>query len=274
MTPEDSAQSKEAGENVVQNDIPGFFVSWLNSDGEREEGPLSLLWRLIESYKVDIFDVSLYRITQDFYEFIHSAEDLQLELTSPFLVMAARLLYYKSKALLPDPGFDEPDTDPRLPPELIQQLLEYRRFQMASDKLRELDDVAAGMMPRRAGFQDPDSSDHGGEGLLELDIVDLIKAYSGVIKRHQQLTGEESEMTLAMEEHSLEDRIKEIRAMLENAVSFAFEDLFQDLPGMTRGQIVVTFLAILELTKLSEIIIRQKVLFGEILIYKKSTVVI
>ena len=273
MSAEKTPENQQAGESVVPNEIPGFFVSWLNSDGEREEGPLSLLWRLIESYKVDIFDVSLYRITQDFTDFVRSTGDLHLELASPFLVMSARLLYYKSKALLPDPGFDEPDTDPRLPPELIHQLLEYRKFQMASEKLREMDEVAAGMFSRKAGFQEVSGAETGEEKWLDVDIVDLIQAYTGVVRRLQEGEEKENGMVLSMEEHSVEDRMAYIRKLLEDSVSFGFSDLFDSIQRMNRLEIVVTFLAILELVKLLEIIVRQERIFGEIRIFKKSSVV-
>ena len=136
-------------------ELQGFQVSWVNSEGEPEEGPLTLLWQLIESYRVDIFEISLIKITEDFLKFITSMESIRVEVASSFAVMASRLLYYKSKALLPDPGFEDNDTEPRLPPELIQQLLEYRRFQNAADRFRELEDITSGMFTRKTGRFEP-----------------------------------------------------------------------------------------------------------------------
>ncbi|NBU97395.1 MAG: ribulose phosphate epimerase, partial [Spirochaetia bacterium] len=86
-----------------------FLVKWNTNEGGWTEGPLSVLWSLIESYKVDIFEVSLSRITEDFITFLKLARNLPIEISSEFTKMAASLVYLKSKALLPNPGFEEPD---------------------------------------------------------------------------------------------------------------------------------------------------------------------
>ncbi|EMO59788.1 ScpA/B-like protein [Leptospira santarosai str. CBC1416] len=103
-----------------------FVVQWNNGEGGLSEGPLSVLWSLIESYKVDIFDVALSRITRDFLNFLRISETLSLELSAEYALMAANLIYLKSKALLPDPGFEEEDYEPPLPPELVEKLLEHK----------------------------------------------------------------------------------------------------------------------------------------------------
>ena len=257
---EDSASSKP--------EIPGFSVSWTSPEGEVEEGPMEVLWQLIESYKIDIFDVSLNKITDDFISFMRLSNELKIEHASSFTVMSSRLLFYKSKALLPDPGFEENDPDPRLPPELIQQLLEYRKFQMAAEKMRDIEEISAGMLTRDTKMtaypQDPDNT------WLDVTLVDLVRAYSDVLKRFE---GEDDkfDMEITMEEFNVEAKIKLIKDMLEEAVSFSFEDLFDD--AKNKGDIIATFLAILELTKLGEIIVRQKSTFDEIQIFKKSIVV-
>ncbi len=110
---------------------PEFVVRWNNQDGGLTEGPISVLWSLIDSYKVDIFEVSLARITSDFIQFLRTTQSLSIELTSEFAVMASHLVYLKSKALLPDPGFEEEDYDPPLPKELVDKLLEHKKFQIA-----------------------------------------------------------------------------------------------------------------------------------------------
>jgi segregation and condensation protein A len=83
-----------------------FLVKWSTNEGGWTEGPLSVLWTLIESYKIDIFEVSLSRITEDFIQFLRLAKNLPIELSSEFTKMAASLVYLKSKALLPNPGFE------------------------------------------------------------------------------------------------------------------------------------------------------------------------
>ncbi len=258
----------------VANEIPGFFVSWLNGEGEREEGPLSLLWKLIESYRVDIFDISLVRITEDFMEFVRRAGEIQIELASPFIVMGARLLYYKSRALLPDPGFEDNESDSRLPPELIQQLLEYRKYQMASERLKELDDITSGMYGRTAPIELPPETEDEKDDWLELDVVDLIRAYSDMVQRQKAGQGaDEKNYEVSIESFSVEDKVSYIRALLQDAVSFVFFDLFENPESTEKGEVIVTFLAILEMTKLSEIIIKQHRVFDEIRVFKKSSIV-
>ena len=166
----------------VRDPLDTFPVSWLNSDGEPEQGPMYVLWELIESYKVDIFEVSLHRITEDFLNFLRRAGELQVELASSFTVMASRLLYYKSRALLPDPGFEESDEESRLPPELVQQLLEYRKFQFAAERLGDLDETSAGMLTRKTGLV-PDTGSAETNEWLDASLVDLIQAYSNVLNR-------------------------------------------------------------------------------------------
>lgn len=277
--PEDRPSSDDPGDNIItesaenpggqtedNNELTGFTVKWTGPDGE-EEGPLHVLWKLIESYKVDIFEISLHQITEDFLSFMKSAAELQLTLASSFTVMAARLIYYKSKALLPDPGFEETDSDSRLPPELIQQLLEYRRFQMASEQLQQIDEITSGMLSRPEFLQ----GDSEEEAVLEVSIVDLIQAYSRILKAHE---GEdEHSYDVTGEQYSVEDKMEYIRSLLDSAVSFSFDDLFEDAARMRKGEIVATFLAILELAKLAEIRLKQGEAFGEILITKRSVTV-
>lgn len=252
------------------NEFPGFMVSWPGEDGQIEEGPLTVLWQLIESYRVDIFDVSLLRITEDFMSFLTSSEELRLDLASSFSVMAARLLYYKSRALLPDPGFEEPEEEPRLPPELVQQLLEYRKFQQAAEKLKSIEAITAGMLRRETGLT-PDVDTEG--EWLDLDLSDLVHAYQAVLDRFRQVAPGEVDLEIDLDQYSVEDKIDSIRSLLKTAVSFSFHDLFENLESMTRGEIVVTFLAILELVKQSEIIIRQQNKFADIVLFRKDTVV-
>ena len=255
---------------AAETEGEGFVVSWRSPEGDEEHGPLQVLWQLIESYRIDIFDVSLNQITDDFMSFMTHGRDLRLEHASSFTVMAARLLFHKSRALLPDPGFDEPEEVPRLPPELIQQLLEYRKFQMAAEKIRDIDEMASGMFPRRAGLV---STDNGEADWLDVSLVDLIKAYAEVLQRAGAETPTDSAMLVSMEEFSVESKIASIRELLTDSVSFAFFDLFREAETMSRYEIIAVFLALLELTKLGEIVLRQKHTFDEITVFRKSAVI-
>ena len=265
----DQAEARVA--DPVQEALGRFLVHWRTPIGESEEGPLYVLWDLIESYKVDIFDVSLLTITEDFLQFLSSADQLQIELASSFTVMASRLIYYKSKALLPDPGFEDTEEEPRLPPELVQQLLEYRKFQLAADRLREREEMAGGMLTRTDG-PIPEHLGQDGEW-LEVSLLDLIAAYSNLLRRQEQENQPEDQYEIELEEISVEDKIHYLRGLLEQSTSFSFDELFENLKVMSRGDVIATFLALLELTRQGEIILRQKANFQEIRIFKKSVVV-
>ncbi|MCB1139727.1 MAG: segregation/condensation protein A [Leptospiraceae bacterium] len=264
----DAAADAAEGESEEKEELGEFIVHWTGPDGD-EEGPLSVLWKLIESYRVDIFEISIHRITEDFLSFMHGARDLRISLASSFTVMAARLIYYKSKALLPDPGFEDTEADSRLPPELIQQLLEYRRFQMASETLREMDDISSGIFGRP---ETPVVETGDEERMLEVSLVDLIRAYQKVLKRLEP-EEEEDGYEISGEEWSVELKMDEIRKLLEEAISFAFEDLFENIEIMRKGEVIATFLAILELTRLAEIILQQEGIFGQIMIFKRAATV-
>ena len=256
----------------VSDALASFAVKWTNSMGEPEEGPLYVLWDLIESYKIDIFDVSLLKITEDFIHFLNTAENLKIELASSFTVMASQLLYYKSKALLPDPGFDDSDEEPRLPPELVQQLLEYRKFQLVADQLRNRESIAAGVLPREKVIIPDHFSDEN--GWIDVSIVDLIAAYSRLLQRLELKNAPEDIYEITSEEFSVDEKIQLIKNELLHKQSFSFNRLFETISSSNLGEFVATFLALLELTRMGEIIVRQKMNFAEIMIFKKSTVVI
>ncbi len=269
---EASAENGEQGEGGVRDPLDEFPVTWMNQEGEPEQGPLYVLWELIESYRVDIFEVSLHRITEDFLQFLRRAEELRVELASSFAVMASRLIYYKSRALLPDPGFEEADDEARMPPELVQQLLEYRKFQLAAENLRQLDETSAGMLSRKTGLVPHTGSDDSNEW-LDVSLVDLIQAYSNLLNRHTEEEVEEERYEIEMEEFSVADKSEYLRGLLQENQSFSFDELFENIEEMSRGEIIATFLALLEMTKQGEIILRQKANFEEIRVFKKSVLV-
>ena len=163
-----------------------------------------------------------------------------------------------------------------MPPELIQQLLEHRKVQFAAEKLRNLEDVSSGMLTRDTGVTPRDmgpATDDGDDSMLEVSLVDLVRAYAGVLDKLKEAAPEQFEMKITMEEFSVDEKSALIRSLLENAVSFAFDDLFEDIASMHRGEIIATFLAILEMTKLGEIVLKQNGAFAPIEIFKKSIVV-
>ena len=269
--PENSTgESEGQASDRIRDVLDSFNVSWMNSSGEPEQGPLYVLWELIESYRVDIFEVSLARITEDFIAFLRAAGDLQLDLASSFSHMASRLIYYKSKALLPDPGFEDPEEESRLPPELVQQLLEYRKFQLAADRLREREEITTGMLSRDASMV-PESDGSAGEW-LDVSLVDLIRAYADLLKR-LDVPDEERHFEVQLEEFSVEDKIVYLNDLLERVQSFTLDELFEQRNRFNRGELIATFLALLELTRQGMIILRQKQNFSQIHVFKKTVLV-
>ncbi|GIX41117.1 MAG: segregation and condensation protein A [Leptospiraceae bacterium] len=249
-------------ETLLQED---FIVKWKGPDGEME-GPLYVLWQLIESYQVDIFEVSIHRITEDFLNFIQKAKELKIELASSFALMASRLLYYKSKALLPDPGYEDEEQE-KLPPEIIQQLLEYKKFQQVAETLREIEELSEGIFTRQ-----------NDQTLIEVEetyhINDLIQAYINFIKRKEKQTKhKEDHLEINLENFTIEEKIEYTRQLLNKTTYFAFHELFEDPYHISLFEFIVAFLAILELARLNEIVIEQKEIFGPIYIFKKSVTV-
>ncbi|MDF3822045.1 segregation/condensation protein A [Leptospira sp. 96542] len=241
---------------------PEFIVRWNNQDGGLTEGPLTVLWSLIDSYKVDIFEVSLARITSDFIQFLRTSQSLSIEWTSEFAVMAAHLVYLKSKALLPDPGFEEEDYDPPLPKELVDKLLEHKKFQMAGQKLAELDKITAGMFTRETN-QVLDES----ETWLDVSLVDLISAFNSILEKESSNEEILSPVYEGVSQFSVEDKMEYLKNLIELRGEIHFLDLFET-EKPEKKEIVAAFLAVLEIVKIRVCKVIQHAVFGEIKIVK------
>jgi segregation and condensation protein A len=240
-----------------------FHVKWVNPDGGWAEGPLSVLWGLIESYKIDIFEVSLSRITEDFLNFLRLSKNLSIELGSEFIKMAAHLVYLKSRALLPNPGFDEIETEPALPKELVEKLLEHKKFQIAAQKLSEIDLIQSAVFQRESTqFIIPFPED---ENWLDLDLIDLISAFNKILTK-ESVKEQIPDVLIAQSNYSISDKISQIESLLEKNKEIYFSELFdKDEPEIL--EIVYSFLAILEIVKLRKIHIKQHKMFGDIKIF-------
>ncbi|TGK00076.1 ribulose phosphate epimerase [Leptospira langatensis] len=243
-----------------ENGGNSFVVQWNNSEGGITEGPLSLLWSLIESYKVDIFEVTLSRITNDFLNFIKISESIHIDVGAEYALMAANLVYLKSKALLPDPGFEEEDYDPPLPPELVEKLLEHKKFQLTAQKLSDIDKTQAGVFQRETN-QVIDES----ESWLDLSLLDLISAFNEILEKGGE-EGEIPALLTAPHRYSVEEKMVSISELLAERSDISFEELFSTVKP-EKAEIVAVFLAMLELCKQRIVSIRQHKTFGEIRIF-------
>jgi len=225
------------------------------------EGPLDLLLYLIKRDEVDIYDISIERITKQYLEYMEAFQVLNIEVAGEFIVMAANLLYIKSRMLLPkDQQMAEEDAeedDPRW--ELIRQLIEYKKFKEAAARLREREAMQEQLFPRAPVT--PDLAPVADNLLIEeVGIFDLINAFQKVLKR----IGSQKEdlREIFAENFTVSDKIDHLLRLTSSGVSIRFEECFAG--AATRTEIVVTFLAMLELIRLKRLRVRQEAHFGEI----------
>jgi segregation and condensation protein A len=226
------------------------------------EGPLDLLLYLVKKDEVDIYDISIERITAQYLAYLEAFEVLHIELAGEFLVMAANLLYIKSRTLLPKdlqmPDEEADEEDPRW--ELIRQLIEYRKFKEAAAHLRSQEELQSALFPRAASL-DPAHAPLHDENMMLLDvgIFDLINAFQRALKR---LPAEEKQEEIHEETFTVTDRINHLMRAVDRGVSMRFDELFGS--ASTRSELVVTFLAVLELIRMKQFRVRQDEQFGEI----------
>jgi segregation and condensation protein A len=224
------------------------------------EGPLDLLLYLIKKDEVDIYDVNLTQLAAQFIEYIDLMRMLDLEIAGEFLVMASTLMYIKSRELLPIDqqvtveGEDEGE-DPRW--ELIRQLVEYKKFKDAATKLQALEarqDSTYPRLPVKPTFEQEAPRDRG-----TLSIFDLLNAVNAVLKR---VSHREDLRDIFEDKWSVSDKIEELRRLLAERGTLRFSEVFSR--AESRSEIVVTFLAMLELIRLKQLVCTQAEPFAEI----------
>jgi segregation and condensation protein A len=224
------------------------------------EGPLDLLLYLIKRDEVDIYDISIERITTQYLEYLETFRMLDLEIAGEFVVMAANLIYIKSRTLLPvhqqPPEEEGEEDDPRW--DLIRQLIEYKKFKDAAFQLRQRELVQEGLIariPEKPEFKETDS-------LLksEVGIFDLINAFQKVLRKIE--ARREDLREIFEENFTVSDKLEVILRAAQTGRSIAFSDLFAF--AASRTEIVVTFLALLELIRMKQIRVAQDGAFAEI----------
>jgi segregation and condensation protein A len=227
------------------------------------EGPLDLLLHLIKKHEVDIYDIPIALVTKQYLAYLDLMQELNLDIVGEFLVMAATLIHIKSRMLLPrpDPTQEDPAEDPR--EALVRRLIEHQRFKAAAELLHEKE------IQRSAQWVRPDGrlSDVVGdlpEPEVEVDLFSLVTAFQQVLDRAKQ----RPRVMLPPEQIPIETRIEQLLLRLSMTDACGFEDLFADV--QTRGGMVVTFLALLEMIRLKLIRVFQQGNFGPIRVYKRE----
>jgi segregation and condensation protein A len=224
------------------------------------EGPLDLLLYLIKKEEVDIYEVNLTQLATQFIEYIDVMRMLDLEIAGEFLVMASTLMYIKSRELLPvdqqvtAEGEEEGD-DPRW--ELIRQLVEYKKFKDAAAQLQTLELRQEHVYPRL-----PVKPEFGREeppGKSQASLFDLLNAVNSILKR---IVEREDLRDIFEDKWTVSEKIEDIMKEMSRSVSLKFSALFAS--ATSRTEVVVTFLAMLELIRLKQIVATQNAPFGEI----------
>ncbi|MDR2370398.1 MAG: segregation/condensation protein A [Treponema sp.] len=219
------------------------------------EGPLDLLLFLIKKNEVNIYDIPIAEITEQYLQYIAYAETLDLEEASEFHAMAATLLFIKSRTLLPGEAYDDDDEDPRR--ELIERLVEYQKIKKLSDLMEEKEKEAEWVMERKKLQKALPFAD---EDLWEqVDVWDLLKTFSVLMRN---LTGER--IINLYEEVTVNEKITLMSEFLETRGECSFTDLI--IRNGSVMDIVCAFLAILEAVKIRMAVVFQNRMFGDILI--------
>lgn len=208
------------------------------------EGPLDLLLHLIKENELDILNIPIAFVSEKYLEYIKQMEDMSIDVASEYLVMAATLVYIKSRSLLPPSpedqlaAGDEPEEDPRA--ELIRRLLAYQKYKLAAEQLGGRSVLGRDVFLRGAAME---AGSEPAE-LVPPSLFQLMDAFRGVLERAKQVADHE----IDFERISITDRIGQLSDLLREHGKLRFEELFQG--QVTRADLIVTFLAILEMTKL------------------------
>jgi segregation and condensation protein A len=223
------------------------------------QGPLDLLLYLIKKDEIDIYDIPIARVTEQYMQYIEVMKILNLELAGEYILMAATLIRIKTRLLLPPAAGDAEEPDPR--EELVAALLEYKKFKEVSEILRE-----KRILEERVYVPPPLNDGNGDKEKIVLSpsttLFDMLTAFKEVLERAEN----ERMLEVNAEEITIEERITRVLDVLADKESVTFQELFADIPRKIIA--ITTFLAILELIRLRRITVRQSLPFSELRIYR------
>jgi len=221
------------------------------------EGPLDLLLHLIKKANINIYDISISEITNQYLEYIDKMQELNINVASSYLVMACELMEIKSKLLLPNEKEENEQPEEDLKQNLINKLIEYQKYKEIVPKFRELEtkrqEIYTKLPENIYNYIDNTNED------IKSDINSLIEAFNNFLERQKYIKPLNTKVT--NKEYSVKERTKEIKEILKVKKKIKFTDLFDNCK---KDYIIVTFLSILEMAKESTIIIKQEHNFEEI----------
>jgi segregation and condensation protein A len=232
------------------------------------EGPLDLLLYLVNRAEVDITQIQVSQIAQQYLEYLDLMRELNIDIAAEYLYMASTLIRLKARELLP-PDEQEPlegEDGIYNREQLIAQLLEYKKYKEAAHSLRHFEAEQIGCFTR--GSAEPVVMLPPVDGLVagSVSVFDLISAFKRVLDRAAKEGA--SQQTIAVDMVRIDDRIEHVLSVLDNDREIPFEELFSD--DMRRIVLVVTFMAVLELIKMQELLFRQEAQFGTIFMKRRA----
>ena len=264
----------EGAEAAVEQTTPGVVPAAPQQEAELDEdaykvtlpsfhGPLDLLLHLIRQHKIDIYDIPIVLITEQYNAYLDAMQELSLDVAADYIYMAALLIHIKSKMLLPrDESADAQLDDPRK--ELVDRLVEYQRFKAVAETFAELDVLRMGVWPRPATkLPEAEASEID---MSEVSLFDLIDAFRAALNRYKQNHPESIELRRLT--HKVSDKMGELYAKLKEKSPLRLQWF---LEGRDRNELIAVFLGMLELVRLGGISLQQRGNFGEVLIAKTET---
>ncbi len=231
-------------------------------------GPLDLLYHLIEKNEIDIYDIPISTLTDQYIEFISREENKDMEGMSEFIVMAATLIEIKSRMLLPKPRSDEPEEDPR--EALVQKLIEYKKFKSAAEIFMQKSEEASKVYYREPDVIIPELTKKEElsveECLSGLTMDDLYRAFRDVMIRKEKKVDKVRSgfRSVRRDNFTIDEKIVSLKSILRLTPKVKFYEMFSD--DTTKEEILVTFLALLELIRRHSAAVEQDDAFGEIVI--------
>ena len=221
-------------------------------------GPLDLLLHLIKKEDVDIFNIDIDKITKQYLEYIQLMENLNLDIASEYLIMAAELMEIKASSLLPKKEIEEDEFEEDPKDQLIKRLIEYEQYKEVTDKFKDLENYRHEVYTRQTDElinykEETTNKDYG------IEINDLVKAFKDFLKRKQ--LDKPLKTKIAKKDYSVNIRSQEIKNIIKTKKKVSFFELFETY---NKDYIVITFLSILSLTKNGEIKINQDHNFNNI----------
>lgn len=244
----------------------------LNIKIENFEGPFDLLLHLIKKNQMDIYNIKIHEITTQYIEYLNQMRVMDLEVTSEFIVLAATLLEIKSRLLLPKPKQEEVNADSEVDPqkELINKLIEYKRFKALALYLKEKEGQAGTYFTKKPEIIEDKRSNNIQELFNSITILDLFNIYSKLLDMYNSKLNTENviQKKIPIDEYKIEDKMYYISEKLKSTKRIYFSEII--MGKRAKLEVIVTFLALLELIKDKEVKVLQENNFRDIIIERAN----